>query len=678
MNKMRSFLRTVPRSTVFAIFLLCALAFGSLIAQLGFYWDDWPVILVEHLGDSFWEYYSYNRPASAWSHAFVAPLLGTTPLNWHLFGEVSWALIAVSFWWMLQQLWPGRERTNVMMALLFAVHPIYLIHPIAVTFIQHNLTYIPFFISFGAMLAAMRKPQWFWPLTVVGILTTLIHTFSMEYFWGLEALRPVLILMVLGGQKTNWTRRFLSTLKIWGPYLIAFAAAVIWRLFFVELARNDPNELVLLGVVSESPVSGMIQLAQMMLTDVVYVVVLRWYDTLQVAWLDVADRFGWFAWGLGSIAAVGSWVYFRYMDRAGVEKETGASPLAPIALGLFAIISGGLSAWLAGRQLTVGAFADRFALPMLVGAAMLTIGLIEVSVRPRVTPILFGILLGLAVSTQLRAQNDYRWEWVDQQRAYWQLYWRAPALADQTAIFSDGAIFQYTGRHPTTAALNVLYNQRDDTGELDYWFMELDRGYSEVLPELMAGDLPVEERFRQYTFASTGQRALVIYYAPEKGNCLWVMRESDQFNPDLPASTMKAIPLSNPAQILVDAPGTPPEPRVFGPEPPHTWCYFYEKAELARQQEDWTAIVALAAEATAGGYSPNNRLEWLPFVEAFAHTEDWGRAMELSVDALKYSKSTRNMFCPIWRGFEEEGLAAPAGTFAEIYGQLGCEVGEDD
>ena len=27
-----------------AIFLLCALTFGPLITQLGFYWDDWPVI----------------------------------------------------------------------------------------------------------------------------------------------------------------------------------------------------------------------------------------------------------------------------------------------------------------------------------------------------------------------------------------------------------------------------------------------------------------------------------------------------------------------------------------------------------------------------------------------------------------------------------------------------------
>ena len=35
----------------------------------------------------------------------------------------------------------------------------------------------------------------------------------------------------------------------------------------------------------------------------------------------------------------------------------------------------------------------------------------------------------------------------------------------------------------------------------------------------------------------------------------------------------------------------------FATEPGHTWCYFYEKAELARQIQDWDQIVALGSEA---------------------------------------------------------------------------------
>jgi hypothetical protein len=666
------------RSVPIAIFMLCALAFGPLIFQLGFYWDDWPVILVAHLKGDFWEYYTYNRPASAWSHAFVAPVLGTSPLNWHLFGEVSWALIAISFWGMLQQLWPTRKRENVVMALLFAVHPIYLIHPIAVTFIQHNLTYIPFFISFGAMLTAMRKPHWFWPLTMIGILTNLIHAFSMEYFWGLELVRPVLIILVLGETTAKWRQRILPTLKIWLPYLAATGMAIIWRVFFAQLAESDPNELVLLGVIRENPVSGLIQLVQTGIQDFVYLLVVRWYDTLQIAWLDLSDRFGLFAWGMGMVAAGSFWVYFRQLERKDVEGAVTPSALQPIFVGIFAIMAGGLSVWLAGRQLTIGLFADRFALPMLVGVVMLTVGLIEVIVRPGIKPIIFAILIGLSVAAQLRTQNDYRWDWVNQQRAFWQLYWRAPALEEHTAVFSDGTLFRYTGGYPTASALNVLYPQRDDTNELDYWFLELDRGYFRYLPEMIAEDFPIKEVFRQYTFSSTSRQSLVVFYEPDLGNCLWVMRESDRFNPDIPALTKEAVPISNLSRILVAEPGVPLDAQVFGEEPAHTWCYFYQKAELARQQEDWVIIVALAEESAVQGFSPNNRLEWLPFVEAFAHTGDWARAMDLSMDALEYSKSTRNLFCPIWRGFEQEGLDAPPGTFSDAYRQLECEVGVDN
>jgi hypothetical protein len=87
-----------------AIFLLCALTFGPLITQLGFYWDDWPVIQVIHLGGDLWEFYAYNRPASAWTQAFFAPVLGTSTLTWHLFAEGVWALTAIACWWMLDQL----------------------------------------------------------------------------------------------------------------------------------------------------------------------------------------------------------------------------------------------------------------------------------------------------------------------------------------------------------------------------------------------------------------------------------------------------------------------------------------------------------------------------------------------------------------------------------------------
>jgi hypothetical protein len=357
----------------------------------------------------------------------------------------------------------------------------------------------------------------------------------------------------------------------------------------------------------------------------------------------------------------------------GQEEERGSGEV--IFLGLFTMFAGGAAAWAVGRQLTVGLYADRYALPPLLGVVIFTVGVIRLVVRPKARPILLAGMLALAVGAQLRVQNDYRWDWVNQQRAFWQLAWRAPGLTDHTAVMADGSLFRYTGGYLTGAALNVLYpTHPGNVEEVSYWFFELDQGYFRYFPEMKAERFPMVDEMRQYSFTGTSQEGLLVYYAPDAGNCLWVITERDQFNPDLPALTKEVVALSNLDQIEVDATTLPSE-KAFGAEPPHTWCYYFQKAELARQQEDWATVVALAEESAAKGYAPNNRLEWLPFVEAYAHTGDWERARDLSVDAWKYSKATRNLFCPIWRGFEAEGLDAPAGTFEGVYARLGCETG---
>ena len=64
---------------------------------------------------------------------------------------------------------------------------------------------------------------------------------------------------------------------------------------------------------------------------------------------------------------------------------------------------------------------------------------------------------------------------------------------------------------------------------------------------------------------------------------------------------------------------TPPV-EIFGPEPEHTWCYYYQKMTLARQQSDWQTVAALADEALAQDFKPLNRAEWLPVFEAYANT----------------------------------------------------------
>jgi hypothetical protein len=59
-------------------------------------------------------------------------------------------------------------------------------------------------------------------------------------------------------------------------------------------------------------------------------------------------------------------------------------------------------------------------------------------------------------------------------------------------------------------------------------------------------------------------------------------------------------------------------PYVFGAEPPHAWCWFYEQASLARQRGDWERVAMFGDEALKQGFYPADSLEWLPFMQAYA------------------------------------------------------------
>jgi hypothetical protein len=90
-------------------------------------------------------------------------------------------------------------------------------------------------------------------------------------------------------------------------------------------------------------------------------------------------------------------------------------------------------------------------------------------------------------------------------------------------------------------------------------------------------------------------------------------------------------------------------PNVYGSEPPRGWCYYFEKADLARQQKDWEEVVRIGEIAFALDDHPNDPVERFVFIEGYAHTSDWARAQELSVESFRVSKDyVGPMLCSLW------------------------------
>ena len=130
--------------------------------------------------------------------------------------------------------------------------------------------------------------------------------------------------------------------------------------------------------------------------------------------------------------------------------------------------------------------------------------------------------------------------------------------------------------------------------------------------------------------------------------------------PDLPSLTVQSLKNASTGRILPapTLPGYPPTD-IFGPEPKHTWCYLYQKAELARQSGDWDQVIELGDQAKSQGLSPqasssNTPFEWLPFIEGYGHAARWQEAQELSLSAYARNKSIDARLCSLWNQMEKD------------------------
>jgi hypothetical protein len=100
---------------------------------------------------------------------------------------------------------------------------------------------------------------------------------------------------------------------------------------------------------------------------------------------------------------------------------------------------------------------------------------------------------------------------------------------------------------------------------------------------------------------------------------------------------------------------------MFGPEPSHDWCYYYEKAELARQAKDWQQVSKLGDQVLQGALKPADPVELLPFIEGFAHVGRWDDASQLSLQAYKSSNRLQSLLCSTWSRIEQATTSDPQG-----------------
>lgn len=650
-------LRIIPIWSVpFGLLILAVLSYGILIPWLGFYWDDWPSIWFLHfLGPSgFEEVFSSDRPLLGQLFKLSSSLLGENPVAWQSFGLLTRWLSCIALWWMLSALWPEKIVQSTWVVFLYLVYPGFNQQFISVTYSHVFIVLTIFWLSMGAMIWAIRKPKYFWPLTISSLLLSTYSSFTVEYFFGLELIRPVVIWISLTWRNYQPRTRLGKTLLIWLPYLALVIGFLVWRTLYTDTPRGQVD---LFGKLLANPYGTTLQIAKEIFSDV--------YQTGIHAWVQTINFIK-----LSNFGVLTTMLYVLLMLLVGIlmfiylwklktpnSEEAGDPPFIKrwgwqaLSLGLFSLFLGGWPFWATNLPITLEFPWDRFTLPMMFGSSLILVGIVDLIGKNRlIKTVSVAVIISLGIGWQFRNANIFRREWNNQVAMFWQLSWRAPHVLPGTLFLSSELPFSYFSDNSLTAPLNWLYSPEEIKVPMEYMLYAIESRLGKGLPDLKA-NIPIYEPYRASYFEGTTSQVLVFYYSPP--GCVKVLDPSiDQKLPQKPKFISDALSLSNPALIMADDPENDAKPQsaFFGSTPNPDWCYYYEKADLARYAGDWETVAAISANAMTLDQHlyEVNAPEYLPYIEANAQMEQWDQAIQITDTAYGLSSRMQRILCDTW------------------------------
>ncbi|HMX72701.1 MAG TPA: hypothetical protein PKE35_00525 [Anaerolineales bacterium] len=634
------------------------LAYGLLIPQLGFYWDDLPMSWIRYqLGfEAMTKYFSTNRPIWALLYQVTTRILPHLPIYWQVFALFWRWLGAVVLWNLAKELFPQREKFALTLGLLFLLYPGF--NQQWVSYLYSHFFLVLFFFLFSQLLMLRGK-------TIPALVFSALNLWMMEYFFVLELIRPFIIWTSLRDE-VDPKERIKRTLNLWTPYLAVFALAVLSRIF---IFNNQIYQFSLKDELVKAPLATVLMLAQNVLSSFFVVTVAAWGQAFQFPnpLLDGPRTMAVYALVLLAVAAL---TLFGLWNQVSVKEGSGSTSVWrwALLLGAVMLVLAGPPFWLTNVPVSLGFPANRATLSFMLGVSFVLAGLFDLLPQKFYGTVVVLFVM-LAAGRQFLWSNEFRRDWASHKNMFWQMTWRAPGLEKDTIVLMNEELSFYAD-NSLGAALNLIYAPENHSDAIDYvLFYPTNR---ESLS--LSLDTPVNYDFLAGQFSGNTSQTVVFYYAPPK--CLRLLDpEIDLENRLIPDDTFlrDAALLSSTSPILSRQ--TSRMPAAYGNEPVHGWCYYFEKADLARQLGDWETVTQLGDVAFALDDYPNDPVERFVFIEGYAHTGNWERAVELSTASYKVSKAyVGPLLCRLWSRIarETEDTSERKVTFDVVQSELEC------
>lgn len=647
---------------------ISALVYLPRINQIGYTNDDWYLMYSAHAygPQSFVDIYSIDRPARALVMIPAYTFFGDNPLYYNLSAYFFRLISALSLLWLLQMLWPRVRGATFMAALLFLIYPGFLSQANGIDYQSQMVGLAAAIISIALSIKAsmVQNVAWKYVLFLASVLLGWLYLGLVEYFIGFEIIRFVSFYLLTYREQTTWKGKIFTSVRRWLPSSIIPIGFLLWRVFFFQSERGATDIGSQFDQFKELPLVTGARWMLGLASDSLKVMFLAWGIPFSELIGYISRLHDLFIGGACAIVITLLVIWaVRRLDSG--ERLDSSEPhdwrMEFLWFGVIFVIAGVLPVILVNRGVDFFR-TSRYTLAGSAGSALILVSILYFIPSRFVRWLLFSLLLFAAVFTHhanaIRLANNS----ASTKSFWWQVAWRVPQLKPGTTLVANYPLASIEEDYFVWGPASLIYYpEARSTEKINVEISATVLNKYSILK--IISDAAPNFVNRRLIRSTIDYQNILILTQPTQGSCVQVIDGNapilSQFEDN---GVMVIAPHSDTTNIVLDAESHTPPEIVFGPEPPRDWCYYFEKADLARQRGDWDQALALGDEVLKKHLVPNDPIEWIPFVQAYAQAGDLDALQDINRIMKNVDPFVRQQVCQSLRSMQRLSVSVVKST----------------
>lgn len=669
-NKPLNCFATQNNPVIFSLLIITIfplLAYFLFIPFLGFYNDDWLFSYIGHFygPQGLIDGFAGDRPIVGYLFALNNILLNNNIYLWHIYMFLIRLLGGYILFFLLKKLMSNRLSLITSITLLFLIYPGFLQQTVPLGY-QNYITALTIWIAslfFTVLSINSRSKIIFALFTLIALTLQVISFLLLEFFIGMEILRLLLVFYsakpVVGVNFAELKKK----IKYWSPYVISLILFISWRIFLFKSAREATSFSWIIQTYYSDPV-WIAKIPLKMLYSFLSTLILAYFIPIIVKLSRLPLENSIISFSIGIISSTLLYFYFRIIQKSQYDKrlkdtiDTKRLGKNLLFIGPISILGALIPIIISGRFISVFSYNDnydRYTISSILGVGFLFIGFLSFKTTPRIRNWIMISLVAVSVTTHFMNGYWYKLYWNTQKDLWWQLYWRTPKIQKNALLLFDipKGTDNIKSQDTTSSLYRTLriedyqiwapgnlffnyYNPRDNYFSGQYLSTE---DIAQKIRNKTVDIISQESSTIKYKkdFNNT-----VIIFLPNDDSCLWVLDKERHELPNNSSDLLRTnIGYSNVDKLVEKDSYTTPPSQIFGFEPLHNWCYYFQKASLARQLKNWSKLSQLTSEVLGKNLKPKDVNEWLPFIEGLIIAKKYSQAEDLIKIAISNKKGSK-------------------------------------